>query len=502
MIGKFLTTPLLYALISCHAFGQDGGQLFTQTCSACHGQQGEGNPIAGVPPLANSEWVTGTPGRAISIVLQGLNGPLEIGGKTYDSAMPGHGAVLDDKGISAVLNFVRSNWGNTGQEEITPAQVAKERAKATGNILPWETIELLKQFPLPKKDASLLITSGEIIGPDGQKTAISADKLDRANFDPKSLTLAPSKGRVLEYHGEITTISEANFEFIYAGPAQISLKIDGKVVLDLPKGMHPAHPAEGKISLPVGAHPFVMRLTDLGNGLVPTLSWKSNKDPVIQSLVKGQKKPWDTIELVPKDRLLIFRNKIEGSTSSRSIAVGFPSGVSFCFDAENMGVSLVWIGKFMDAGHHWTQRANGTEPPMGNPVISAGVKKYWSEEAKPDAAPTLVFLGYAYDQDMLGLTFTYTVDGGVVKDHFRSIKAGTLTRTVTMESAASAHRLDLFSNASVNTKENGIGIGENAILRCEPADQFQLTSENGNMRVTTKLQPAQVFSYSLDIEKQ
>ena len=48
-----------------------GRELYSQFCFACHGENGEGlTPLA--PPLADSEWVSGSPLRLAAIVLNGV----------------------------------------------------------------------------------------------------------------------------------------------------------------------------------------------------------------------------------------------------------------------------------------------------------------------------------------------------------------------------------------------------------------------------------------------
>jgi mono/diheme cytochrome c family protein len=54
-----------------------GEELYVARCMSCHQMTGEGIP--GVfPPLANSVWVQGEPGRVIRVVLGGLSGELEV----------------------------------------------------------------------------------------------------------------------------------------------------------------------------------------------------------------------------------------------------------------------------------------------------------------------------------------------------------------------------------------------------------------------------------------
>jgi len=92
-------------------------------CSACHGQQGEGGPIA--PPLSGSEWVTGPIENLIRIQLRGLNGPITVKGTEYNfPAGMTPMAYQTDQQIADVLTYVRNSFGNKGSavkpEQVTP----------------------------------------------------------------------------------------------------------------------------------------------------------------------------------------------------------------------------------------------------------------------------------------------------------------------------------------------------------------------------------------------
>jgi mono/diheme cytochrome c family protein len=96
-------------------------------CGACHGQSGEGGPIA--PPLAGSEWVKGPISNLIRIQLRGLVGPITVAGKEYN--MPGGMAALNfqtDEQIAGVLTYIRNSFGNKASA-VKPEQVAALRSE-------------------------------------------------------------------------------------------------------------------------------------------------------------------------------------------------------------------------------------------------------------------------------------------------------------------------------------------------------------------------------------
>jgi len=104
-----------------------GKGVYAQYCQVCHQASGEG--LAGnYPPLAGTEWVTGDKSRLIGIILNGLEGEIEVNGEKYNNIMASH-SYLTDKQIADVLTYIRQSWGNEASA-VTPEEVAAEREKA------------------------------------------------------------------------------------------------------------------------------------------------------------------------------------------------------------------------------------------------------------------------------------------------------------------------------------------------------------------------------------
>ena len=114
---------------------------FQSYCAACHQYDGQG--MGDTPPLAGSPWIAGPEKRLIRIVLNGVRGPIEVSGKTWNQEMPGFGQILSDTDIAALLSFVRKRFGATG-EPITPAAVSRVRAASQNRIGYWSVDELLE----------------------------------------------------------------------------------------------------------------------------------------------------------------------------------------------------------------------------------------------------------------------------------------------------------------------------------------------------------------------
>jgi nitrite reductase (NO-forming) len=101
-----------------------GQALFAGTCSTCHQPNGEG--MAGVfPPLANSSLLKENPKRIVEIMMHGLDGPVTVNGKEYNSTMPAQTQLTDDE-IANIGTYVLNSWGNPGGR-ITKEEVAEAR---------------------------------------------------------------------------------------------------------------------------------------------------------------------------------------------------------------------------------------------------------------------------------------------------------------------------------------------------------------------------------------
>lgn len=87
-----------------------GGELYNTYCASCHQGDGKGAPPR-YPPLAGAEWVTGDEQRLISIILNGLEGPIEVKGESYNNAMPQH-SFLSNEEVAKVATYIRQHFGN------------------------------------------------------------------------------------------------------------------------------------------------------------------------------------------------------------------------------------------------------------------------------------------------------------------------------------------------------------------------------------------------------
>ena len=112
-----------------------GQSAFQAYCAACHLNPAE------APPLENSPWVSGPSDRLIKIAIQGLRGPVEVAGKTYNQEMPAVGKPLTDEQVAALLSFIRRSFSPAAQP-IQPSDVARVRANTRTSY--WTVEDLLK----------------------------------------------------------------------------------------------------------------------------------------------------------------------------------------------------------------------------------------------------------------------------------------------------------------------------------------------------------------------
>lgn len=106
-----------------------GEQLYNLYCATCHLTDGNGDGNR-YPPIVASEWVGGWPRRLISLVLQGLSGPVTVRDKPYNGVMPPHD-FLSDEQIAQILTYIRMGFQNNSYP-ISAAEVKRVRENPEG----------------------------------------------------------------------------------------------------------------------------------------------------------------------------------------------------------------------------------------------------------------------------------------------------------------------------------------------------------------------------------
>lgn len=119
-----------------------GKKIYSANCAVCHQPNGLGAAGQGYPPLAGSEWVTGSTKRLGMIVLKGLQGPITVKGQQYGTAvMQPWDKTLSDAKIADVMTYIRQEWGNKAGP-VSPAGVAALRKELASHPDSYTEAEL------------------------------------------------------------------------------------------------------------------------------------------------------------------------------------------------------------------------------------------------------------------------------------------------------------------------------------------------------------------------
>jgi mono/diheme cytochrome c family protein len=101
----------------------DGREIFEQICQGCHMQNGQGAVGAGhYPALAKDRTLASRQYMALTILAGRRNMPAF--GVRHAIGFGGPAATLTEEQIAAVINYVRTHFGNRYTDSITAAEVA------------------------------------------------------------------------------------------------------------------------------------------------------------------------------------------------------------------------------------------------------------------------------------------------------------------------------------------------------------------------------------------
>ena len=374
-----MRTSSLLALLASAVFvtaAEDGAQIYNTLCGACHGPDGKG--LNGLPPLVGSEWPKGAPARSIKIVLNGLSGPVEVAGKTYAIDMPPQGAVLSDEKIAAVLTYIRKSFAG-GAGPVSIDEVKAVRASTAKRTTPWTAEELLKAHPFPPPKTALKNLVGTMYKGEW-KTLPDFSTLKPAlmeDFNAGVIDVAQSGQKdafAMVWTAQFDAPVDGKYNFTFDCDDFGALYVGGERIAEV-KGIGPVggRRKEVPVILKKGLTPIRVEYVEFAGQEVVVLGYKGPKDKDIKWLSKTKAgKPAKERVFIPieaKDGVAaIYRNFID-KTTPRAIGIGFPNGLNIAYSADNLAAELIWTGKFMDGGHHWTDRGAGNEPPAGTNVI-------------------------------------------------------------------------------------------------------------------------------------
>jgi len=94
---------------------RDGEVIYRTVCQSCHMAAAEGAVGAGAYPALANDPKLAAAGYSVLVVVNG------------SKDMPPFGALLDDEQVAAVVNYVRSHFGNSYPDGVAPADVKRAR---------------------------------------------------------------------------------------------------------------------------------------------------------------------------------------------------------------------------------------------------------------------------------------------------------------------------------------------------------------------------------------
>lgn len=148
-----------------------GAGIYKQ-CMGCHQPDGKGNAV--YPPLANSEYVIESPVSVLMAVMNGVDGPITVAGKSFSSNM---GAQLNKSTsnleLAALAYYVQNSFGNKVGKIYTPEQIEQVKVlnaeRSEGNCTAAELDkfrEIQLEGDLFEPGTVINKKTGEVIAPE------------------------------------------------------------------------------------------------------------------------------------------------------------------------------------------------------------------------------------------------------------------------------------------------------------------------------------------------
>jgi mono/diheme cytochrome c family protein len=109
------TTSITLSAGELGSIAKRGEVVYEENCSGCHQPNGEGMANT-FPKLVGAAVVVGTPKNLIEVVIRGRG-----------ISMPPVPPKMSDSDIAAVINFIRTSWGNSAAL-VTTTEIASVRA--------------------------------------------------------------------------------------------------------------------------------------------------------------------------------------------------------------------------------------------------------------------------------------------------------------------------------------------------------------------------------------
>lgn len=151
------------------------------------------------------------------------------------------------------------------------------------------------------------------------------------------------------FTGVLTVKTAGEHTFFLNSDDGSRLLIGGKMVVEY-DGLHgPAKEQRGTIELPAGRHPLRVEFFQGGGGKALRVAY-AGPDKVRHDLNKRNSGAEErATPIMVHHHPVVMRVHVEGA-AARTIAVGLPGGMNYCFDAERCCVQFGWAGAYLDVG--------------------------------------------------------------------------------------------------------------------------------------------------------
>ncbi len=155
-----------------------------------------------------------------------------------------------------------------------------------------------------------------------------------------------------------------------------------------------------------------------------------DKHPLPEKILAAQSR--DT-ELVPEKHPILIRTFMK-EAGTHAIAVGFPEKIHYAFNAENVQLSQLWKGRFLDAKGTWYERFTPPALPLGKNLISMPAKPSFAflknlKQDWPTENNRIQFLGYRLDKQKIP-TFLYRLNNHDFQDRISPDGSNGFTRII------------------------------------------------------------------------
>ena len=151
----------------------------------------------------------------------------------------------------------------------------------------------------------------------------------------------------------------------------------------------------------------------------------------------------EPMRLVADGQEAVMLRRAYPNVGKRGIGVGLPHGHNYVFNADKLGLAMLWKGEFADPAGVWLSQGHGRVRPLVRSQISFPVQPQWqilnSKTAPwPDIEnrqPEQKFQGYRLDAQRVP-TFLYEIDGAHIEDAIKEMESEgqwTLARTLRIQ---------------------------------------------------------------------